>query len=423
MRKYLIIAIVIVSAAVGVFAFANTGKSGLEVAVYKASRMELQKTVELSGTVNAVDYEEITPVPGSKVLKVFVKEDQVIAQGQALAELDPGDMEYRLEKLEINEKQLKQELAELQKPSTASGLQSLKNKVAKAEATYSGIERKLKESDEEVEKAKRLFTAGAASENEYNERVSAREDLAEELLKSQIDLDNAVNELADYDNNMKLKIEAKASEIASNEADIRSLKKQLSDTMIKAAAKGSLVEFPLKEGRYVEEGSTIRIYDLSQLSFNGLLPQEDAVMVRQGQKASVVLKGLDMKYEAEVSGVKKYAALDKSSAGLTPKVEVELRLLAPDEAVAVGFEADAEIVVEEKAGTLVVPREAVRETAGGKSIVFLVKEGVLKAAVVTTGIFDDYMVEISSGISEGDMVVTSPAEGLKDGEHVTFRQE
>lgn len=43
MRKYLIIAIVIVSALVGVFAFSNAGRGKLEVEVYKAARMELQK--------------------------------------------------------------------------------------------------------------------------------------------------------------------------------------------------------------------------------------------------------------------------------------------------------------------------------------------------------------------------------------------
>ncbi|HWQ31207.1 MAG TPA: biotin/lipoyl-binding protein, partial [Negativicutes bacterium] len=421
--KYLIIAIVIVSAAVGIFAFANTDRSGPEVTVYKASRMELQKTIELTGTVNAVDYEEITPVSGSKVLKVYVVENQDIKQGQVLAELDPGDMEYSLDKLEINGKQLKRELAELQEPSTVSGLQSLKNKAAKAEATSSGIERKLKELDEEVEKAKRLFMAGAAAEDDYKERVSDREDMAEELLKAQIELDNARNELADYDRNMKFKIESKKSEIESNEADINSLKKQLSDTMIKAGTNGSLAEFPLKEGRTVEDGSIIRIYDMSQLSLKGLLAQEDAVLVRPGQKASVMLKGLDKEYEAEVYGVKRYAALDKNSASLTPKVEVELRLLAPDEAVGVGFEADAEIVVEKAMGVLVVPRESVRKTAEGKSEVFLVKEGILKTASVTTGVFDDYMVEMRSGISEGDMVVTNTPEGLKAGEHVTVRQE
>lgn len=423
MRKHLLIAIIIVTAAFGIFAFAKPERSGPEVKVFKASRVELQKKVELAGTVNAVEYEEITPAPGSKVLKVYVTENQVVKQGQALAELDPGDMEYRLDKLEINGNQLKQELAELQKPSTVSGLRSLKNKVAKAEATCSGIERRLRDVDSEVEKAKKLFMAGAAPENEYKDAVSAREDLAEELLKARIELDNAVSELEDYDKNMKLKIEAKKSELAANEADIRSLEKQLADTVIKADTNGSLVGFPLKEGRYVEEGDIIRIYDMSQLSFKGLLAQEDAVMVRQGQKASIMLKGLDKEYEAEVYNVKRYAALDKNSAGLTPKVEVELRLLATDEVVGVGFEADAAIVVGENTGALAVPRESVKRTADGKSMVFLVKEGKLGTASVTTGIFDDHMVEISSGISEGDIVVINPAEGLKDGETVTVRRE
>lgn len=420
LKKYIVYAIVLIAAIGIIFTFIKKDNGAMEVTVYKASRADLEKSIDLSGTIEAVDYEEITFATGSKVLKVYASENQLVEKGQVLAELDTGDIAYKLDKLRINEKQLQQELAELRNPSTVSAILSTKNKVAKAESAYSNIDRKLKEMNDKVVKAETLYQAGAVAESDYKAQVSARDDLAEQLAQAKIELNNAENELLDYDRNKSLDIQTKSRQIASNEADIKNLEKQLGDTIVKSSSSGTLVEFPLKEGRYVEQADVIKIYDMSQLNFKGRLTQEDTVQVKQGQHAAVKLKGLDKEYSAEVYAIKRYAMLDKDSASLSPKVEVELKFLDADELLSVGFEADAVIMVGESDGTLSIPREAVRKSEKGQSTIFLVNEGIANSTVVTTGIFDDYMIEIKSGVSEEDLVVVNPPKALMDGDHVSI---
>ncbi len=419
MKKYIIIAIVLIAAVGGVFALSQKAGGTLEVSGYKVSRADLSSQIDMTGSIEAADNEELSPAANSKVLKVHVIENQTVARGQILAELDPGDIPFKLEKLRLNGQQLQQELSELHNPSTISDYMSVKNKVAAEENTFAGIARQLRDAEENVVKSEKLYKAGAEAESVYKTRLSDRDGLVEKLAQAKLELEDASNQLSDYEKNRQLDIQAKKRQIASNEADIKSLEKQLEDTIIKSSIDGILVEFPLKEGRLVKQDERIRIYDLSRLEFVGLLDQEDAVRVKSGQSANIALKGLNKDYAAEVYTVKRYAITEKDSASLTPKIQVRLRLLDADEALAVGFEADASIQVEKSGAVLAIPREAVKADKAGQSIVYLDKDGKAETSVVTTGISDEYLVEIRSGLTEGDIVVLNPPEELKAGDRIS----
>lgn len=419
MKKYVIIAIVLIAAAGGVFVLSQKDGGTLEVSGYKVSKADLASQIDISGSIEAADNEELTPAANSKVLKVHVIESQTVTRGQILAELDPGDIPFKLEKLRLNGQQLQQELSELQDPSTISDYMSVKNKVAIKENTFSGIARQLRDAEENAAKSETLYKAGAEAESVYKTSLSDRDELSEKLAQAKLELEDARNQLSDYEKNRQLDIQAKKRQLASNEADIKSLEKQLEDTIIKSSIDGLLAEFPLKEGRIVKQDEHIRIYDLSRLLFTGLLDQEDAVRVKSGQRANITLKGLDKEYAAEVYTVRRYAITEKDSASLTPKVQVKLRLLDTDEALTVGFEADASIQVEKSGAVLAIPREAVKTDKEGQSMVYLARDGKAETSNVDTGISDDYLIEISSGVSEGDIVVLNPPEELKAGDSIS----
>lgn len=416
MKKYVIIAVLLLAAVGGVFVLSQKNTGALEVSGYKVSRADLASQIDMPGSIEAADNEELFPAAGGKILKVYVAENQTVKRGQILAELDPGDIPFKLEKLRLNGQQLQQELSELQAPSTISDYISVKNKVTVKENNFASIARQLGEAEENAVKSEKLYKAGAEAESVYKARLSDRDELAEKLAQAKLELEDAQNQLSDYDKNRQLDIQSKKRQLASNATDIKSLEKQLEDTILKSSMDGILAEFPLKEGRIVKQDESIRIYDLSRLEFTGLLDQEDAVRVKTGQSAKITLKGLNKEYAAEVYSVKRYAAAEKDSASLTPKVQVKLRLLDGDEALAVGFEADTSIQVEKSGAVLAIPREAVKTDKEGRSIVYMARDGKAESSEVTTGISDDYLIEIRSGLSEGDTVVINPPEELKSGD-------
>ena len=67
---------------------------------------------------------------------------------------------------------------------------------------------------------------------------------------------------------------------------------------------------------------------------------------------------------------------------------------------------DAKIITDVKDTVILVPNAAVKTTNGQKTVTVL-KNGVATPLEVTTGSANDSETEITSGISEGDVVVTA----------------
>jgi HlyD family secretion protein len=68
-----------------------------------------------------------------------------------------------------------------------------------------------------------------------------------------------------------------------------------------------------------------------------------------------------------------------------------------------------------------VSSDAIRDD-GGKSIVYLLKDGKLERRAITTGTTRGDQTEILAGLRPGDVVVTKSASPLKDGEEVQVQR-
>ncbi len=422
MRKRFIIALLTVSVLGLTGCTAVNRSKGVFVDTLIVSKGAIVKEVRVAGGVEAVDHEEIRIDPGLKVLKLHVSENQVIDKGQVLVELDSDDAAIQLEKVEINLEQLQQEMKELKEPETVSGRQAVVNRLTKAEIIYKSLERKLSEQSEKVKEAQVLFGGGGLSENDYKAQISIRDDISEQLIEAEVDLINARNEYQDYDINKIMKIQEKMRQIAAVNADRKSLVKKLEDSIVKSSIAGKVVQLSFKEGRMTDEKSTIRVFDTTGYIFKASVIQEDAVLIKKGQTAVIRLKGLDREYDGVVADIKPFAVMDQTSASRTPKVELELEFRSKDESLTVGFDAEADIMVGKVSEILAIPREALRKDRDGQSIVYVVEAGRVKAHSVTTGLFDDYYVEVKSGISEGQLILSNPPEELKDGDLVRYEQ-
>jgi RND family efflux transporter MFP subunit len=79
-----------------------------------------------------------------------------------------------------------------------------------------------------------------------------------------------------------------------------------------------------------------------------------------------------------------------------------------------GMYADVSILAQERPQTLLVPRAAVTE-ADGQKTVYVVVDGRAELRPVTTGLTDTDHVEILSGVSAGDPVVVAGQSNLTPG--------
>jgi hypothetical protein len=87
--------------------------------------------------------------------------------------------------------------------------------------------------------------------------------------------------------------------------------------------------------------------------------------------------------------------------------------------VKVSFLSDAKAApARAEAPRVVMPKSAVRLDAG-RTIVFVVHDGQVERRAVTLGSEDTGQVEVLSGLSDGERVVTDGPATLKDGDRIT----
>lgn len=190
------------------------------------------------------------------------------------------------------------------------------------------------------------------------------------------------------------------------------LKKKVQQTITFYAPQSGVVDnLNIRQGFFVKPGSTIMsIGTLEQVWV------EAEVFERQ---ASVVAVGLPVTMSLDYLPGKEWrGVVDYVYPTLNPKtrtVRVRLRFENEDHLLKPDMFAQVVIHAESSEDTLLVPKEAIIRSGRSNRLVLALGEGRFKSLNVKVGRLDEHSAEILSGLSEGEMVVTS-AQFLIDSE-------
>jgi multidrug resistance efflux pump len=167
------------------------------------------------------------------------------------------------------------------------------------------------------------------------------------------------------------------------------------------------------------ESSTIQIYDLSRYIITAYVKQNEAVLMTEGQKASIILKGLEQKsYVGTVIEIEESAELPQNGSGV-PMVQIKVAVDEPDQDMRVGFEAEMKIDLNAKEDVTVVNFQSIVEDYNGERFVYMFKDNKAERKPVKTGMESGYLVEIVEGLIPGDQYIVNPPERVQD--QYTFR--
>lgn len=146
------------------------------------------------------------------------------------------------------------------------------------------------------------------------------------------------------------------------------------------------------------------IIDFTSMRPTIAISEVDISNVALGQIATVTFDALpDKTFTGTVSNVN---AVGTTTQGVTTySIEIILDSITQD--IKPGMTTNASIVTNKKENVILVPSTAV-QTIGGQSVVQVMKNATAQPVDVTTGDSNDSEIEIVSGISAGDMVVTNP---------------
>lgn len=211
------------------------------------------------------------------------------------------------------------------------------------------------------------------------------------------------------------KIQARPADIASAQAQILSAQGQaqtaqaaLENTILRAPASGTITSVDIKLGEQATAlKEVIVLQDVENLHVESNVSEANIANLKVSQSVDMTLDALgpDRHFTASLEQI------DPASTVISGVVNYKVTVsLSKNEEIKPGMTANLTILVAEKQGVLVVPARAVIDKGGGKKVVRLItdsKKRTYAETAVQTGLeADGGLVEILSGLSEGQAVVT-----------------
>ena len=410
MKKWLIVAGVVVVIAVFVVLNLLRGGSKVEVQTEKVKGRNITQTVSASGNIRSKRQLDVSASAIGKVTALAVREGDRVEQGQFLLQIDPTDYESMVDQLEA---------------SIRSGDAALEmEKANRAKAEY------------DLNKIENLFGQQLVSEGDLRNAKLA------------VDVSNA-------------RVKSAEENLIQQRATLKKASHDLREVRITADMPGTITTLNVDEGESAIMGTLnnpgtvlLTISDLSQIEAEVLVDETEVVYVKVGQPAKVTLDAHpDTTFHGVVTEVGNSAVRSQLGLGQT-SVDFEVVVAVKDSIpnVRPGLSANVDIEVATVKDALSVPiqcltlRRSSELKSGGKAAgadtsaadaeddaesgdadedgegkakdeiegVFVVKDGKAVFTPVVVGIAGSSYFEVTKGLSKGDEIVSGPFKAIND---------
>jgi RND family efflux transporter MFP subunit len=193
--------------------------------------------------------------------------------------------------------------------------------------------------------------------------------------------------------------------------------KNLADTKLYVPFNGVLLKKLAEVGEITGTGLPLFVVsDIRTVKVTAFIPEDELHLIKLGQEATVIISSLSDTFTGKVTEVG--SAADPASRAFTVRMEVHNpRLL-----IRPGMIAEAKIFTGQQTSALVVPMEAVQHDPANQSYVFVADSAQQKAfrRNVNLGTIINDQIEILSGLSENEIVVTGGQQKLVDGVRIKY---
>lgn len=364
----------------GWFVMRHGPMAPLEVKVAAVKQYKLAPSIFGIGTVEARVAYAIGSTQAGRVRSVAVDQGDSVKAGQTLGEIDPVDLDERLNSASLAEQRAKQAilLAETQVREATS-----RQRLAAANA----------------ERYRNLVAKGFVSK----EMAEVRRIDAE---VAQAALDGA-----------QAAMQAARQDAARAGAERAGVARQRANFRLVSPADGLIVSREAEPGSTVVAGQAVlRMIDPHSLWVRARIDQSQARGIVPGQPAEIVLRS---RQAEKLAG--RVVRIEAQSDSVTEERVVDVRFEHPPEGLSPGELAEATILLPPIANALAVPTAAVKRV-NGQSGVWRRTDGKAHFQPITPGIRTlDGKVQVLAGLSIGDEVIAhSPAE-LQEGMKVAVK--
>jgi efflux transporter, RND family, MFP subunit len=364
-KKKLLVYVILAAAAAGLYFKYFKKEDTITYITQPVRRQNVEKVVNATGEVKAVDLVTVGAQVSGKIEKLYVSIGQTVKMGDMIAEIDSTTQQ---------------------------------NDVDIAKAKMSSYQAQLKAAKTSLKIAKKQY-----------QRMQS---LKKQNAASTEDLENAED---GYESSMSKVAEIEAS-LKETEISLSTAEINLGYTKITAPLDGTIVSVPVKVGQTINAAmdtpTIVQIADLNQMEIYIEISEGDIGNIKPGVKVTYsVLADMNKVYETTLKSIDPALTLltDDQYTEVVDSSEAIYfygRLVVPnaDGKLRIGMTTQNVIYVESAEDVLTVPAMALKGDVDGKYVEVRTAEGVERRPVIT-GVSDDLNVEIKKGVSEGEEVV------------------
>ncbi|UZR94146.1 efflux RND transporter periplasmic adaptor subunit [Chondrinema litorale] len=398
-------------------------KKAKKVVFGTAELVTIVEKVSASGKVEPVEEVTISPQVAGEITEIFIEEGDSVVQGQLLLKLNPDNLLSSLDR-------------------TIATLNTQKANYAQSKARLAQSKAQYEAAKRDFDRNEKLFNQKAISQQDYDNVFATFE-----------------SGKADYEA-AEQSVEAALYTVKSAEASVKEARENLGYTEIYAPMGGIVTKLLVEKGERVvgtqqmQGTEMLRIANLNQMEVRVNVNENDIIRVTKGDTAIIDVDAysyMGVEFKGIVSAIAN-SANESATAGVGDQVtEFEVKILISDEAykelmnndkieAAItpttspfrpGMTASVDIITEEKKNILGVALSAVTTREDKKSnvneerpgqntsntakkedkikeVVFRVVADSVEMVEVQTGISDFDHIQITSGLAEGDQIVTGP---------------
>jgi RND family efflux transporter MFP subunit len=202
-------------------------------------------------------------------------------------------------------------------------------------------------------------------------------------------------------------------EYANRQESFKDLQLQLNWTKIRALSEGYITERLIEMGDKVNANQQVyTIEDFKPLLIRVYVPTSDSTQLQTGMLSEVTTEVLEgTVFNGTVKLINPRIDVETGTVKVTVEVNDESLRLKP------GMFVEARIIIGKKEGVLAIPRKAILYKQN-KTYVFVANQNQVSQREVTLGLIEEDMLEITSGLEEGEVIVIVGVEGLEDGDRI-----
>jgi RND family efflux transporter MFP subunit len=392
---------------------ANNQPITVDVTTAQAIVKPIPTYFEATGNLASDAQTDVAPAVGGKIVEVNFDVGSYVQKGSVLIRLDDRDARIRLEQAEAQkqqqEKAVGQAVAALRQAQIRLGLKDGETFDIETFSQVKSTRANLELAEKELVRAQRLFDTGDVSKATLELRRSQRDALLGQMDEARSNAAVAVRAI----NSAEAGVASAKAAVATAQTQIDQARKSIVDTVVYAPISGYIAERVADLGEFISPSTPnskiATIVRTGTLRMKIDVPEQSIGKVAIGQSISLQTSAYpDRNFAGTV--VRMLPGLNTSARTLTVEAEVANveGLLKP------GQFATVRITQSKPENAVLIPVTAIK-TENEISKVYVIRDGAASEFLVQLGLLENDLIQVKSGVAEGDIVATSNLKELFDG--------